>query len=951
VARNKFKAAINHIKSTRIDEKIQRLNEAPTNSLSGVYDLSPAGQRFGEKDPPKKFYSKIDATWPPGIPGVPGQREYVRPRGYWEEGPGTVPSVDYDEIVQLDFSYSTQADDPRNTKTIIDETTGRVKSDLPPNSRSFILGPLVDMYHHNHRFDARTYVGYIQKDTREFVLLGSIRGTWGNDNNGVPIRADGFETGHSAYIWDGTDTSFTSYNPSFTFDMLQWHYERLKEGRYVKNVSFFNSGGTPVSRGAGGTGQPAGTNQGNVSGTPGPGDAANNGNADQTHGSGDSATIGTEQNPPITGDAEDNNLFGDMFKALQNFGQSVLDALNPGSLAQLGARMLRSLTDAATYAGDYIFKGLAEGVNYLPDFTGGSNIGLPKIADMPGAIARAFTGGQANPVSNAIDNAVRGVLGGNYATQYFTPDVGTAVKYAGEGGTVVAIPRTQGVAGIKNWFGSNVSRGFDPSKGVEQLVRTSDTIAADAAGATQKFALNNADDVAKMTQLASQGSKANTVLGKLGRAVPFVGAAAATADVSIRTAQGDYAGALLGGISAIPGPVGWVGLGAQIISDATGISNPNSPSNQMLKGLINTGSISGSTSGRGAGRRAFREEYLTEDDELSFLDDLRGAMFEMGVPMNKTEYAKQQCALLLSMGINPGLVMLIAKAIQQEPFTPNEEKYLKKNLPTMISMFANIREQINVQATSKNNVKESRQVLAESRQRILREIKQPVAEVSELKPEKLKKYRPNFKGRFSAQNTPDVTACKESDNMVKAKNAAGQTWRTSDKYWGGYESQERINVIYDHVGHGQIYWDEIVAHNQGKKGVRNRDVQEELNKHYAVLAERKIMRELGLNEQETLEAPNDPLLKRVIGKLKPQIDYPDKPSPMGYPDGPTPQQVAGYHPEYGKRANYYDRLDQKSADAMPATGDPEIDAKVNAQKTPVLKRVSAIRKKKGKPNS
>ena len=56
-----------------------------------------------------------------------------------------------------------------------------------------------------------------------------------------------------------------------------------------------------------------------------------------------------------------------------------------------------------------------------------------------------------------------------------------------------------------------------------------------------------------------------------------------TADVSIRTAQGDYAGALLGGISAIPGPVGWVGLGAQIISDATGISNPNSPSNQCSK--------------------------------------------------------------------------------------------------------------------------------------------------------------------------------------------------------------------------------------------------------------------------------------------------------------------------------------------------------------------------------
>ena len=54
-------------------------------------------------------------------------------------------------------------------------------------------------------------------------------------------------------------------------------------------------------------------------------------------------------------------------------------------------------------------------------------------------------------------------------------------------------------------------------------------------------------------------------------------------------------------------------------------------------------------------------------------------------------------------------------------------------------------------------------------------------------------------------------------------------------------------------------------------------------------------------EQETLNAPNDPLIKRIRNKLATQIDYPDKPSPMGYPDGATPQQVAGWHPEYGKR--------------------------------------------------
>ena len=305
MARNKFKAAINHIKSTRIDEKIQRLNEAPTNSMSGVYDLSPRGQRYGELDPEKIFYANADGSWPPGVPGTPGERKYIRPRGYWEEGPGTVPSVQHDEIIELDFSYDTQTDDPRNTKTLIDETTGRVKTDLPPNSRSFIMGPLVDLYFHNHANDNRTFVGYIQKDTREFVLLGYIHGTWGNDNNGVPIRADGYELHNNARVWNGQESGFVASNPSFTFEMLQWHHDRLKEGKYIKNVSFFNSGGVPIATGAGGAGQPSGSTQGNASGTPGPGDAGNNGDGDQSYGSGGNPNIGSPQNAPQGGNQND----------------------------------------------------------------------------------------------------------------------------------------------------------------------------------------------------------------------------------------------------------------------------------------------------------------------------------------------------------------------------------------------------------------------------------------------------------------------------------------------------------------------------------------------------------------------------------------------------------------------------------------------------------------------
>ena len=180
MARNKFKSAINHIKSTKIDEKIQRLNEAPTNNTSSVYDLSPRGQRYGryDRDPEKVFYANADGSWPSGVPGTPGERTYTRPIGYWEEGPGATPSVQHDEIIKLDFSYNTQIDDPRQTTSLIDEDTGRVFTDLPPNSRSFILGPLVDMYFHNHGYDNRTNIGYIQKDTWEFVLLGYIQGTW-----------------------------------------------------------------------------------------------------------------------------------------------------------------------------------------------------------------------------------------------------------------------------------------------------------------------------------------------------------------------------------------------------------------------------------------------------------------------------------------------------------------------------------------------------------------------------------------------------------------------------------------------------------------------------------------------------------------------------------------------------------------------------------------------------
>jgi len=151
-----------------------------------------------------------------------------------------------------------------------------------------------------------------------------------------------------------------------------------------------------------------------------------------------------------------------------------------------------------------------------------------------------------------------------------------------------------------------------------------------------------------------------------------------------------------------------------------------------------------------------------------------------------------------------------------------------------------------------------------------------------------------------------------------------------------------MNIVYDNVGHGSQYWDQIVNENQMKKVMRDREVQEQLN---IIAHEKAMLREDPLyqspfkkpiQEQETLQADSDPLFKKVKNKLKPVIDYPDKPSKLGYPDEPPPEMVNGFHPQYGERDNYYNALDPHSANAMPSTGNPEIDAKVRRAKT--LKR-------------
>ena len=61
-----------------------------------------------------------------------------------------------------------------------------------------------------------------------------------------------------------------------------------------------------------------------------------------------------------------------------------------------------------------------------------------------------------------------------------------------------------------------------------------------------------------------------------------------------------------------------------------------------------------------------------------------------------------------------------------------------------------------------------------------------------------------------------------------------------------------------------------------------------------------------------------------VNDIKPE--FPENPPPKLDPN-------TGMHPEYGKKAKRYGKLDPISANSMPPTGDPEIDAVVYKQKT------------------
>jgi hypothetical protein len=249
----------------------------------------------------------------------------------------------------------------------------------------------------------------------------------------------------------------------------------------------------------------------------------------------------------------------------------------------------------------------------------------------------------------------------------------------------------------------------------------------------------------------------------------------------------------------------------------------------------------------------------------------------------------------------------------------------------------------------KPRFRRNRKPLTETRtpkqRRILKEIKQPV-KVKEAPT----KYKMNFSGKYSAQNTPDKTASHKTDELVSSANAKGQRWRESDKYWSGYETTEKMNIIHDKIGHGSQYWDRMLDEAKNKNGWRTREVQEELNK---IAHERAMLKEnpdytspfgnveISTTEKNIQNFERVNKIKKVVSDTKAFNNKEIKPE---YPDDGEQKEKERMlklnqqyqnsakkeyeHPKAQSGENAaarYKRLDPISAKSMPDAGYPQID--------------------------
>ena len=199
----------------------------------------------------------------------------------------------------------------------------------------------------------------------------------------------------------------------------------------------------------------------------------------------------------------------------------------------------------------------------------------------------------------------------------------------------------------------------------------------------------------------------------------------------------------------------------------------------------------------------------------------------------------------------------------------------------------------------------SGKVLTENQKRILREIKKPV---------KVKEMPKSFKvkptGRLNKNKSVGVDMMNIPDTPTQYKPLTN-IWRKKDYAANVRASQEKKNEVLELLGAAEHHWTYLTEERRKKK-------QEEVNERLSIsfdLEMQELYEKHKVNEVKITKAMS--VYKKEPG-LKPEL--PQEPPPQ-------PDPMTGYHPKVGKHYKH-NKLDPQSAEFMPLTGNPEIDANI-----------------------
>lgn len=180
---NKYKKTWNILKSKKIDERLECLDEGPTNSTSGTYIQTPG------------YYSSNSVS--PDL-DVPGAITSVNPDDQDLSGTDEFDLVT--KNTQLDLDIDDPEQNGQDTSGLFYED-GTSRAIEPPGDTTAILGPMISMW---YAWANYTQIGYVRESDRKMVNLGRITGELEN--------------------WDG-ESGFTSYG-QLTVEQAAWYKDQ-----------------------------------------------------------------------------------------------------------------------------------------------------------------------------------------------------------------------------------------------------------------------------------------------------------------------------------------------------------------------------------------------------------------------------------------------------------------------------------------------------------------------------------------------------------------------------------------------------------------------------------------------------------------------------------------------------------------------------------------------------